>query len=568
MLSNQLVGSLVELVSAFALLAIGIKSLQRGVQVLGGDYVFSRFKINSESRFSETINGLKMGLGLWSSSIVSQVLLGLVQAGLVKLSRSYLIMVGASIGAAISFSFLSLVSPHFYGVFLTLGLVSIFFPKVSFKGPGQSFFGVGLVLLGLKLFSYTLYNDQYLLKFIYDIFFYRSAIGLFVSGIISGLLLTLAFRSSMATFAILLSLAVTPFVRFDFLFGFLTGLNGAKGIFTFYHGKKGNVYAKRAALYYLLMGICSAIFGIVLYVVYVNFLRDLSYFYNFMSITLELSDKAKILVAQKKFYLGGLHFFMSLFSSIIFFLFGKKIIKFSNRFFPDSYHGDGHKLSRVGDVTALIPSLSVLQVEMHIEKFFNIIYRMFLRTGEYLTATSVDARNLAKIKDYERITDNILEEATEYFENIIEHSLTADHSKRLNTLIKVATELETVGDYLDKVATFFTKIDIAEEVTSKKIQLIKEYFALIHSNFLDLHTCIKEGRYNFSSDDRFSKLKGLKDRSYQIQKNILEDDEIDSDQKMSLISLVHSLRKISSHTFSLSRELARIKFQFFGNVLD
>ena len=84
----------------------------------------------------------------------------------------------------------------------------------------------------------------------------------------------------------------------------------------------------------------------------------------------------------------------------------------------------------------------------------DIVERMYKLNREFWAAEDYDHKRLAKIIDYERITDNIHKEITVFLCYVMEKPMSHHQSEQIQSMIKIADELESVADYIERLANY------------------------------------------------------------------------------------------------------------------
>jgi phosphate:Na+ symporter len=106
-----------------------------------------------------------------------------------------------------------------------------------------------------------------------------------------------------------------------------------------------------------------------------------------------------------------------------------------------------------------MPATAIIMAEIEIKKFKDVVSRMHNLTRDYLTIKEKDPLVYEKIKNYENITDNMQKEITIFLGKVMERALTQKQSIQTRSLIRMADELESVADYLERLAFYKNRFD-------------------------------------------------------------------------------------------------------------
>ena len=156
-------------VFGLALFMFGMKCMTRALEKHTGD----RLRNSLARLTSSSFKGLCLGAGvtavIQSSSAVTVMLVGLVNAGILTLRETVGVIMGANIGTTATSWILSLVGMKGRGLLSILvnsytiaaasalcGLLLYFFPKRKKKGLAACCFGFALLMCGMELMGYSL----------------------------------------------------------------------------------------------------------------------------------------------------------------------------------------------------------------------------------------------------------------------------------------------------------------------------------------------------------------------------------------------------------------------------
>ena len=204
----------------------------------------------------------------------------------------------------------------------------------------------------------------------------------------------------------------------------------------------------------------------------------------------------------------------------------------------------------------MVPAMSLIQGTFHLAKFKNIVDRLFIMTEQYLNEGAASGRVLAKIKDYERITDNMHKEIHRFLSMLAENQLTQNQSKTLMQYLKLADELECIADYLDKIASYNTRyIQSGENVKWRDDFMIffteiKDFYFLVTKN-TPVMPEVDPKKINILAQ----KLKISADALREEHLRRLSSIEGSALGLMTYSDMVVCLRKIRGHTLKLHKAL-------------
>jgi len=519
------------------LLVAGIQLVSNNLLELAEFPIFSLLKPLREKENKTFFKGMLVSALSGSTLTSISTLIGLVNAGLVKMRASFLFMAGSHLGPIGLLLIYSLLGFRCALVFLSLAMVAQFLVRSQyghwFQNTFGLLFGLGLVSLGryflmdgLTFFSGV---DQQFLGSITDGPYALSLL----TGIVVGSLLSYVFRSSVMAILLLMIVRDSAFFSLGLLFPAVIGVH-ALGFFPIYQlSKRGNVFSHRVAIGQFFISLIGLVAGaLILLIVPWN---------------LQTGSGSNLL-----------YFFILLrVSSVgIFLIFLGPVRKFIKRGWPEKDHLPHNQLTQLGRAMDMVPAMSLIQGTFHLAKFKNIVDRLFIMTEQYLKEGAASGRVLAKIKDYERITDNMHKEIHRFLSMLAENQLTQNQSKTLMQYLKLADELECIADYLDKIASYNTRyIQSGENVKWRDDFMIffteiKDFYFLVTQN-TPVTPEVDPKKINILAQ----KLKISADALREEHLRRLSSTEGSALGLMTYSDMVVCLRKIRGHTLKLHKAL-------------
>ena len=210
--------SVFTLLGGLAIFLFGMNVMGEGLEKRSGD----RLKSILEHLTSSPIKGLLLGVGvtaiIQSSSATTVMVVGFVNSGIMKLSQSIGVIMGANIGTTVTSWLLSLSGIQGDNFFLQLVKPSSFAPILAFigiifamfsksdntKATGSIFLGFAVLMTGMDMMSAAVKPLAENPDFANMLLLFSNP----VLGILTGALLTAIIQSSSASVGILQALSV------------------------------------------------------------------------------------------------------------------------------------------------------------------------------------------------------------------------------------------------------------------------------------------------------------------------------------------------------------------------
>lgn len=504
---------LMTFTTGFAIFFWGIRFLSQGLQHLFGAHVKEVISRASESKSKNIFAGFLVSLVVQSKGITAGMIFELANAGLVRLSRGMWLITGANLATVPLAFLLFLINPKYLLVLIPVGILPpLIFTKGNLPKVGKILSGFGLLGMGLQLMIST---SDFILSYLpSEIGMGTCSLALFVS-----LLFSMLVRSSFVALApaIALFASGSPLTLF-----WVAGANVGSALISLRRARNANVFSKRVVFFHLVYNLTGFIFLIILGLVISN-------------------------AGLTWWNLPALHAFANIAPIFLILLLQDSIIELVQKIVPDEEINENFELRILGKSKDLIPSVALAQTFIQIEKFKEIVDRMFKLTRKYIESPEVSAKTLQKIKQYERVTDNIRNEIVDYLGEVIMNPLSRSQSKSVQTMMRVAFELEKIGDYLDKVATYHTNLNRPVQDCVKKDFF--EFFDTVEEFYFEVTNTLK-GSLTKPEKDLLEKSWSIRNQAEEVRVDFsvrLQDCGFDNEMLQEFNDILVALRKIRSH---------------------
>lgn len=437
------------LLGGLGIFFFGMKFMSDGLQAIAGDAIRKIINSLTSNRFMAIGVGLVVTCLIQSSSVTTVMTVGFVNAGLMSLTQAIGVIFGANIGTTITGWIIS-IKVDKYGLLLVgLGFIPGLFSKSEkWQHIGKAVLGVGLVFMGLQIMSSAFIPLRENQAFLDSIaYFSGEHYGAYIASIMMGCLLTMIVQSSSAMLGITMALATSGVIPYHTAVTLVLGENIGTTITALLASVGANVNAKRAARAHA----CFNIFGVL------AMLTILPYYFKLVDSLIPLDprfvapDGTVPHVAQ---HIALAHSLFNISATILFVPFINQLAAFVTKITPDKDTKETPHLLMLGDPSNMLPAASIAQAESELRKMNDIVERMLKVSKEFWTDEEADPKKLAKILDYERITDNIHKEITVFLCYVMEKPMSHQQSEQIQAMIKISDELESVADYIERLANY------------------------------------------------------------------------------------------------------------------
>lgn len=443
----DIVSIFIKAIGSIALFIYGMTVLGGRLEKLSSGRMEKVLEKLSNNVFKSVMLGALVTAAVQSSAATTVIVVGLVNAGILRLSSAIGVIMGANIGTTITGQILrlgdlennenvgavlKLLSPTTLAPFIAaVGLIIFMLSKKeSVKTIGEILIGVGILFTGMNSLTDAVSPLSELQAF-RDLF---ATLKNPILGIIVGAVVTILLQSSSASVGILQTISTTGVLTFSAAFPIIMGQNIGTCVTPIISAVGAGKNAKRAAAVHLYFNII----GTILFLVCVYALQGL--------IGLPFWDKS--------IDMGGIanfHTFFNIVVTICFLPFTHLLEKLAMITIREKKTEDGTPVSEftapaLEDRLLVSPSLAVQQASntalaMGNLAFYNFENMRGLFTGNY------DEKLIASLKDNEENIDRMEDRLNAYLVKINECELTDFENRRVTELLHLSSEFERIGDY-------------------------------------------------------------------------------------------------------------------------
>lgn len=462
----------------------GMKTMSDALQQAASDVITKVINSLTSNRILAVVVGMIVTMIVQSSSVTTVMVVGFVNAGLMNLTQAIGVIFGSNIGTTITGWIISIKIGKYGLLLIGLGIFpALFSKKDSFRSAGRVLFGVGMIFFGLQIMSGAFKPLRTNTEFLNMIsYFSGTNYGSYFASIMIGCLLTVIVQSSSAMLGITIALASTGVIPFNTAAALVLGENIGTTITALLASVGTNPNAKRAARAHALFnvfGVC-VLFSILPF--YVEFIEWL------------IPGKADLLAEDGSHpnvaaHIAASHTFFNITATILFLPFLGVLARFVTKITPDNESDESKHLVLVGESSDILPATAIVQADSEVRKMKDVLDRMYIVSKGYLEKPV--AKDLAKIHDYERITDNMQKEVTVFLCQVMQKPMSNYQSLQSQAMIKIVDEFESVADYLDRIAGYKSKFKEDTLQGKSTVEYFKfmdevwDFFQLCSAGFLD-----------------------------------------------------------------------------------
>ena len=468
---------LLKLLGALAMFLYGMKIMSEGLQKFAGDRLRNILTAMTTHRVTGVLTGVLITALIQSSSATTVMVVSFVNAGLLSLSQSIGVIMGANIGTTVTAWIISALGFKVDMAAMSLPLLAVGVPllfsgKSNRKSIGEFIFGFSFLFMGLSLLKANapdLGKNPEMLSFVqnYTDMGFASVI-LFV---LIGTVLTMIVQASAATMAITLIMCANGWISFELGAALVLGENIGTTITANLAALTGNTQSRRAAMAHLVFNIFGVIWVLCLFK---PVTMGVSWF---VEDVMQTVDPA----VAVSFKLSAFHTAFNICNVLLLIWFVKFIEKTVCKLIPQKEVEEEYRLRFITGGLLSTAELSIVQARKEINLFAERMSRMFAMLNDLLHMTNENEFNklFSRIEKYENISDNMELEIANYLNKVSEGRLSSESKLEIRGMLREVTEIESIGDSCYNLArTINRKRNGGNDFTEKQYEHIHQMMQL------------------------------------------------------------------------------------------
>jgi phosphate:Na+ symporter len=562
-----------QVLGGLGIFLLGMKYMSEGMQNVAGDKLRDLIGFVANNRFSACLVGTLVTCVVQSSSVVTVMVIGFVNAGFMNLMQAIGIIIGANIGTTVTGWLLALKIGKFgLPILGVAALVYLFAKKDRTKYIAMTVMGIGMVFFGLQTMALGFKTPE-IKMFLHDVFMTMSTVH--YSGVLKcalvGCLATMVVQSSSATLGITIAIAQTGVISVETAIALILGLNIGTTITALLASLGSSTNAKRAAFAHIFFNVIGTIWILPLFYPYVHLIEKLGgMFFGYSSADVSsltsLFDAAPDGSAQTIAIAAALtatialsHTCFNVINTIVFLPFMQYLAKFVTWIFPAKEFEEVPHLKYISTMINT-PALAIEQSADEIKEMGVQVLKMMDRLEFVVENEDYESEESESIFKKEEILDVIQKEITQFIGKIFSknpsRSIAADCRKQL----RIADELESISDYIEKILKLYIRKSKSKLVFTKDgTRELKELHASVNSFVVKTAEAMGHNNTDFLSEasilDRqiVTFIKSIRDAHL----SRMEQTD-DSTISVSLIytDILNSYRRIKDHTMNVAEAVA------------
>lgn len=542
------------LVGGLALFLFGMDIMTRALKQVAGDYMKNTLAKMTSNRFVGVATGAAVTAIIQSSSITTVLLVGFNSAGLMSTSQSVAVILGANIGTTVTAQILAFNVTKIALPILAVGFfVSFIAKREEWRQYGLIVLGLGLVFFGMSIMSDAmepLRSYQPFLDFMVSIDhpLLAALVGAFFTAII---------QSSSATTGILIVMAGQGLIGLEAAIALALGAN----IGTCVTAGLASIGKPREAVRTALAHTLFNVIGVLIWIGFVDQLAELARLISPSHQELSGLDR---MVAEVPRQIANIHTFFNVVNAAIFVGFTTQITRLVEALVPDRPLREDERFAPrfIDDQLIGTPAIALDAARREIVRLGGLVRDML--DAVIPSATSGTRLQLDRLQAMDRRVDTLHQQIIGYLRGLSLNSLSTNQSEQLIGLLKIANDLEHIGDQIarDIVSSSEKRIDENVIISRPTVLAIKN----LHSKVV---IALDQALTALDQEDRAraKQVRAMKQDLVQTIEDIArhEVERLQADEPKRLMTYAREIEliEILGDIFKTTRRIARAQIKIF-----
>ena len=560
------------LIGSLGLFLYGMKIMSEGLQKVAGNKLRSILSTMTKNRVMGVFTGMLVTAIIQSSTATTVMVVSFVNAGLLSLTQSISVIMGANIGTTVTAWVISLlgfqVSIAAFAIpLMAIAIPFIFSSKNKRKSIGEFIMGFAFLFMGIEMLKNSvpdLQSNPEILAFLMQYTDLGFGSVLIFLGV--GALLTVIVQSSSATMAITLIMCAKGWIPFELAAAMVLGENIGTTLTANIAAIPANVSAKRAALSHLTFNV----FGIIwVMCIFYPFIRLVGYLTGKIgpgdpTILTDVSVESYQIATS--YGLSLFHTMFNITNTFVMIWLVKTIARTVSYIIPQKESDEEFSLKHISRGLLSTSELSLLQARKEIIVYSERTERMFKQVRDLYVEENENTlvKMFSRIEKYENISDRMEVEIADYLTKVAEGRLGEDGKHELQGMLRVVSEIESVGDGCFNLAkTIMRKCDDKSNYTSEMntnielmMNLVEQSMQMMQKQLKSINGInnddynrsenIENEINNFRNQLKLQNISDVKEQKYDYQASVTYMDIIGECEKTGdyIINVVEALNEM------------------------
>lgn len=440
----------------------GMFSMSDSLQKIAGDRLRLAINALTTNRWIAVLVGLFVTATIQSSSVTTVMVVGFVNAGLMQLQQAIGVILGANIGTTVTGWIIAIKITKYALPILGVGIFFFLFSRnETLKNTGQLAMGFGLIFFGLFVmktgFSSLKADPAFIAWFAK---FGAENTAAVIKSVAVGAILTMIVQSSSATLGITITLAMSGMISFEGAAALVLGENIGTTITANLASIGTNTNSKRAARAHLIFNLLGVLFIICVFQPYTRLVHHIVYdLFGWAQLPANtLNDVGE--APHMAQYIAMGHSLFNVINTLIWIPLIKVLGKMVVVLVPVKIERETTHFKFIDPEILTISAIALEAARKEIIALSEVVYRMLKLTADITAQKDNVKEKVNEVFKMERAIDIAQKEITVYLVKLSSKAVRFDRTREIQSLIRAADELESIGDYCESLVTYLRRLKI------------------------------------------------------------------------------------------------------------
>ncbi|MCU7921217.1 MAG: Na/Pi cotransporter family protein [Candidatus Thiodiazotropha sp. (ex Dulcina madagascariensis)] len=461
-----------KLFGGLALFLYGMEQMADALKAVAGERMKGILAKLTTNRFMGAATGAFVTAVIQSSSVTTVLVVGFITAGLMSLSQSIGVIMGANIGTTVTAQIVAFKVTKAALLMIGMGFSMLFASKQErIKHYGAMLMGLGLVFFGMSVMSDAMKPLRSYQPFLdLMISMENPMVGILVAAAFTGLI-----QSSSATTGIVIVMASQGFITLPAGIALAFGANVGTCVTAMLASIGKPREAVRAAMVHVFFNIGGV-------VVWLMFIPQLAEFVTLFSPSHPELSGIERLGAETPRQIANAHTVFNLANTLIFIWFTAQMARLVEWLIPDRLleeEGLAVSAKYLDDELLSTPSLALDRVRLEVLHMGERVQEMLDRImPAILTGNRQSLDAVAQLDDE---VDILYEQIIDYLGKISKQSMTDNQTAEFLALMEAVGDLENIGDTIETnmVALGHERIDHGFSISDPTKEVLKGFHKVV-----------------------------------------------------------------------------------------
>ncbi|MEN8128765.1 MAG: Na/Pi cotransporter family protein [Pseudomonadota bacterium] len=462
-----------KLLGGLALFLYGMEQMADALKAVAGERMKVILAKLTTNRFLGAITGAFVTAIIQSSSVTTVLVVGFITAGLMSVSQSVGVIMGANIGTTITAQIVAFKVTKAALLMIAVGFGMLFFSQQEkIKQWGGMLMGLGLVFFGMSVMSDAMKPLRAYQPFL-DLMVQMEnpLVGILIAAAFTGLI-----QSSSATTGIVIVMATQGFITLPAGIALAFGANVGTCVTALLASIGKPREAVRAAGVHIMFNIAGVL-------VWVAFIPQLAEFVAWMSPSTTGLTGTDKLAAEAPRQIANAHTIFNVANTLIFIGFTTQFARIVEKLIPDKPMEEKLIIAPkyLDDVLIETPTLALERVRMEIGHMGERVQEMLDRAMPAFM--SGEREQLEEVIAIDDEVDILYDQIVLFLSKVGQQQLTEKQTRDLQHLMAAVNELESMGDVIETDAAAL--FDTAQEKGVKFSEPTQQVLANLHAKVVE-----------------------------------------------------------------------------------